>query len=98
MVYSPYPQFTNRSFPTGHNVFMTPYQYGYPPVLMPPQQGIATQPHATMASPFMPFGGIINITIIMQVYMFVLATCICMHNNNISYPLCVQVWVSSRNQ
>ena len=55
MVYSPYPQFTNRGLPTGHNVNMTPY--GYPQVLMPPPQGTAAQPHATMASPITPFGG-----------------------------------------
>ena len=58
MVYSPYPQLTNRGLSTGHNVIMT--SYGYPPVLMPPQQGIAAQPHATVASPFTPFGGIIT--------------------------------------
>ena len=66
MVHSPYPQFTNRGLPTGHNVNMIPY--GYPPVLMPPQQGIAAQPHATMASPFMPFGG-------NYACMIILATC-----------------------
>ena len=59
MIYSPYPQFTNRGLPTGHNVILTPY-YGYLPVLMSPQHGITTQPHATMASPFVPIGGIIK--------------------------------------
>ena len=68
-MYSPYPQSTNRGLPAGHNVIMTPY--GYPPVLMPPQQGIAAQPHATMASSFMPIGGINNYYNYTHAYIFV---------------------------
>jgi hypothetical protein len=58
MYSSPQPQFTNRGIPSGHNI---PYGYvNYPPGLMPPQQGIATQPHAMMTAPIVPFGGIIK--------------------------------------
>ena len=57
-LYNPQPHFTNREVPAGHVI-----QQGdacYPPIPMPPQQGIASQPHAIVTTPLMPFGGTVG--------------------------------------
>ena len=60
-LYNPQPPFTNslRGVSAGH-VIQQSYA-GYPPIPMPPQQGNASQPHAIVTVPLMPFGGIMKI-------------------------------------